>query len=749
MTTLPTPVETLTQRAGRMLQSLAVLILLACVVGRLFVGGPPTLEPVLSVATALSDSSEPTIDINEPMRVTFALVLLATVGVWLTGQALTGGMAIRQRWLAALMGVFVGVSLLSALQAADKRAVMVVWIEQSSLMAACWLAVQVFADRRHMGLLLAVAAAAGATLCLKGFNQALYEIPVMQAAREELFGRPETVFDRLHAARVAAAKPTGFFSLSNAFGSVLILLMASLAALTANRLRTGLQAMKAPSAVRGQIPLPLVQGVCAAAALLGSAVMLVMTGSAGAVAAGCVAAMCAVVLAIFGRRLRRHWRKAVVVACVLTVLAGGAVVAIGVRSDGLPGKTMTVRWHYWTASAKIVAERPLLGVGGGNFPDAYLRHRRAEAEEAVQAPHNILVHAMTQFGLLGGALYLAVIVTGLITVCRPQRTDPSPPAGRGISWLPAAVILGGAAALLRTIDSGPWDNDALVLLEVVLPTAAFLIAFVLVGRRGVVDAQIRVVRIAIGCGLGGFALHSMVSFGPWMPGPAALFWVLLGAAVGLTGGEPSPVRRWRWLVVAMMLAVIAVMGWVIARPVWAKTCAARRAGSAIRNRDWSEATARLSAAVMADARDGSLAAEQAKLHLHVAQRAPVAERAQHLVAALSAADLAIKRCSTRSDYHWLSATISGRLAASSAGQDRAGHLADAASKSVHAVSLDPMDARLRMKCAEALLAAGMNAEAVEQLDAAKDVDGRLSADSLFRLTADERAHQDDLRQRAD
>jgi hypothetical protein len=726
------------------MQSLSCLLLLACVAGRLFISEMPFLSPVLSMGD-MSEQIRPTLNLNEPLRVGLAFVLLAATAIWLIGGAVAGQILLRRRALAALIGAFVGLSLLSALHAADKRAATIVWIEQFSLMAACWLAAQIFADRRKLGLLLAVAAAVGATLCLKGFNQAFDEIPAMQAAQAQLLGEPENVFERLRAARINSAKPTGFFHLSNAFGSVLILLTACLAAVSLSRLRAGVRAMKGPEAPAGQIPLPLLQGICAALALLGCIVMLFMTGSAGAILAAAFAAICAGIVTLFHRRLRRHWRKAVIVAVVLAILGGGAVFAVGIANDRLPSKTMTVRWCYWTAAGKIVAERPLLGVGGGNFPDAYLRHRRAEAEEAVQDPHNTIAHALTQFGLPGGSVYLAVIAFGLIAVCRPRRGDSELPQGRPLPLIAALLVVGVGLLLLRAIDVGPWDEKAVILFEVVFPAAVFAALLLLFGRRPPEATDVRLVRIALGCGLAGFTLHNMVSIGAWMPGPATLFWVLLGAAMGLSDdAAPRQARRWRWPLAAGMLIIVVAVGWFVGRPTWVKTQALRQARDLFAAGSTELGDQLLLDAVKADRRDGSVSAERAKLYLYLAQRHPD-QSDLYTLPALNAAEYAIWKCPARSSYHRLSANATALYAANRPGARGTVLVTKAWERSV---DRDPMNVRLRIECAEAMLAAGMMAEAAEQLAAAQEIDEKLSADSLFRLTADERAKLDELRRRA-
>ena len=101
-----------------------------------------------------------------------------------------------------------------------------------------------------------------------------------------------------------------------------------------------------------------------------------------------------------------------------------AAVLYGIEHGRLPGgNSMLVRWQYWTASAQMVADHPLSGVGPGNFSDYYPHYKPAAALESVADPHNWPLSLITQYGPLGLLGFLAML-------CLPLwRSIVSAPAG--------------------------------------------------------------------------------------------------------------------------------------------------------------------------------------------------------------------------------------------------------------------------------------------------------------------------------
>jgi len=790
-------------RVGRALQSFAMALLLVCVCSRCFLGELPySVSFVSASAMRTGDgdalgSAGP--DRSEIARVVFAVLLLSAAAAWLVGSAVAGSLALRGGWLAIPAGLFVAWSLVSAADASDKRMAINCWLDQATILTAALLAVQVFAGRRRFMLLVTVLSAVGGALALKAAWQVWFEIPERIAEfgmyRDQWLGRfgwsrgdPQAA---LLESRVREAAPTGFFGLANLFASMLVLTLSAAVGLAGEKLAVAVKAFpgRGPPAGRsasgrspkragkgGEIDLPIMAGVLTAAVALGIAAALVLTHGRGAIGSAATCALAGLLAWRFRAGLARHWRRAAG-ACAIVFLVGvAAVVAYGLARDRLPTKTMTFRWYYWTASAGIVAEHPLLGVGPGNFPAAYLKHRRAAAEEEVKMPHNVMVHAACQFGLPGGALYLATLACFLFGATRPRP-------GRGPTDLPACLPTCGikqAGDGQAGADADPWRPEAAsrntatmiavvagvlaaryflaglpgrypgaeAVFEVILPAAALGLCLTIAawwarpsadadGQGGQVEPKSEVgaaiARLAVGAGLVAFFLHNMVSFCLWAPATALVFWTLAGACVAQTGLKERTFKALRWPVAVAGIMAVAAAVVLVCRPVMVRTSFSETA----RTEKDPDGKARLAcAAAEVDRLDPGSSADAARLMLKAAflPGSHPHDAAWSYQYALEA----IRRDPARSSYHRLAAEIAVRLAPLKL---KGGPMIDdAILHMAKAVELNPMDARLRIDYAELLASAGRAADCLRHLDAAENIDSQLFPESLWRLSDAEREH---------
>ncbi|RKY06458.1 MAG: hypothetical protein DRP66_08735, partial [Planctomycetota bacterium] len=156
---------------------------------------------------------------------------------------------------------------------------------------------------------------------------------------------------------------------------------------------------------------------------------LILCRSRGALAAGAVCAIMFVIAGVFGKALYRH-RWLLLILIILVLIAGTAVViSYGMSHGTLPGgATMLVRWQYWDGAARMYADKPLTGVGGGNFADYYPRYKIPAAPETVADPHNFILSLLSQYGPLGAIGFVAGFVVILLRVAfRRPAEDASPP----------------------------------------------------------------------------------------------------------------------------------------------------------------------------------------------------------------------------------------------------------------------------------------------------------------------------------
>lgn len=75
-------------------------------------------------------------------------------------------------------------------------------------------------------------------------------------------------------------------------------------------------------------------------------------------------------------------------------------------------KSLRYRLEYWSATSRIIAEHPLIGVGPGNFRTHYLRHKLETASEEIADPHSFLFEVLSNTGAIGGitlATFLAAV----------------------------------------------------------------------------------------------------------------------------------------------------------------------------------------------------------------------------------------------------------------------------------------------------------------------------------------------------
>jgi putative inorganic carbon (hco3(-)) transporter len=141
--------------------------------------------------------------------------------------------------------------------------------------------------------------------------------------------------------------------------------------------------------------------------------------------------------------LRWSWRWTLLAAAVGAI---GAILVVTLA--GGSGKVNFSRLNIDTSGrANLVSggidlfgERPLQGYGSGSFQDAYRDHLENK-DVPVSVSHTELVTVGAEQGLLGLALYLALIGVALGTMVAGIRGPPAPPAAARAAVLAAFVAL--------------------------------------------------------------------------------------------------------------------------------------------------------------------------------------------------------------------------------------------------------------------------------------------------------------------
>ena len=617
-------------RASEFCRNAAMVVLLSCMAARVFISEMPYRDSLLRSATpGGGDTNAPTPSAGreELARVTFPPLIILAVGLWLAGGALSGRLTVKHPVLAVMIAVLAVWSLLAAFAASDKRSALDAWIEQLALMWACLLAVQLLGDKGRFVAFTALLAAIGGVLAVKGFWQVGVEIPErigdFQANRAvrlaELGFSSGSAASAVFEARLRATTPTGFFVMSNLYASLLVIAMLAAVGLAADKTRLAVATWRAGADQRraGQVHLPALAAGLAWLLAIACAVALVLSRSRGGIVAAAVFLLVMAAVVRWKNTLAVHWRKAVIAMAVVFALAAGAVVAYGLSRGSLPTKTMAFRWYYWTGGARIAMRHPWLGAGPGNFASAYLQVRPAGAEEAVKDPHNVIVHAATQYGLPGGAMYLAIVAYVLAALARPRRDTQTPP----LDWAtpspspPVLIACTAAAALAtRALVAGSTVHGAFFVFDTVLPVVVFavmMMAALWIGWRwpsvnGATGAALTsdFSRIALAAGTAGFMLHGMIEISPWAPGAAMVFWVSAGACLAVAGPvKELDLSRIRWLKAVGAMAFLATIVVVLWQPVYRRITRTDSAAAALASGDIPKATLLAEQAAIADGLD--------------------------------------------------------------------------------------------------------------------------------------------------
>jgi O-antigen ligase len=91
----------------------------------------------------------------------------------------------------------------------------------------------------------------------------------------------------------------------------------------------------------------------------------------------------------------------------------------GSASNATSGRTKLI-----SGGLKLFAERPVQGYGSGSFETEYKRHGSQSGENATSASHTIPVTVAAEQGVVGLALYIALVSASLIVLARGAGRSP-------------------------------------------------------------------------------------------------------------------------------------------------------------------------------------------------------------------------------------------------------------------------------------------------------------------------------------
>ncbi len=471
-------------------------------------------------------------------------VLIISFVVWFITGFFSKRFSYRLTGMEIGLFVFSVAAIIGVFSAANKRTAITNYVTLLAPILMGVLLVQILDSQVKIKLLLTVIAALGvvsAYQCAEQFfvsNQMTIEQYEQnrQAVLEPLGIQPGTFAHFLFEHRLYTRGVRGFFTTSNSAGSFALLASFAAVGLFVDKLKNR------KYGVHG--PLRFVScGIAVAIVIFG----FVIVRSKGAIAASLVTVSMFVAYLMFGNWLKKHKKIIFIVCLLLLLIVGSAVVLYGVTHGRLPGgNSMLVRWQYWDGAAKMFADYPVTGVGGGNFGTFYTHYKAASALETVVDPHNFILSMLTQYGPLGLIGFLAVVSVPLWRAVSRHPVLPSTKAKQHEptftkAIIPFVIIISAALLLIRPILSPIppvstfEEKYAAVIVLYVFPVIVFIVGFLLL-TGALISSKAEYVNIAAAglfCACVGLLIHNLIDFAIFEPSVFTTFWAIMACLIAL------------------------------------------------------------------------------------------------------------------------------------------------------------------------------------------------------------------------
>jgi O-antigen ligase len=156
-------------------------------------------------------------------------------------------------------------------------------------------------------------------------------------------------------------------------------------------------------------------------------------------------------------------RATVYVAAALLAVVAVVVIAappslhFGLKgSGGSTSNATSGRTKLIDGGLELFADRPLWGYGSGSFETEYRRHGDASAANAVSDSHTIPITVAAEQGIIGLAVYVALLLAAFATLFRGAgRSPPRPTPGDTGLW-PASPFRLALAACFAALVLHTW-----------------------------------------------------------------------------------------------------------------------------------------------------------------------------------------------------------------------------------------------------------------------------------------------------
>ncbi|QDV91430.1 hypothetical protein RAS2_25290 [Phycisphaerae bacterium RAS2] len=344
-------------------------------------------------------------------------------------------------------------------------------------------------------------------------------------------------------ARLRSGAMTGYFAHPNILGSCMAMLTLCCGGIAFTRWRSGRRgAMVAPTLLAFSCAGVLIgsQSKGAGAACIASALFF-LPGMVRSIRPDLISPRITKPLS------RTFARRMVIAGWILAAVGASSLFAMLRAEPGLLGLSMRYRAMYWEGAKAMVDDVGVWGIGPDNFGRHFTRYKPVACPEEVDDPHNWLIKSFVEYGWLGAAGLLALLIGGslkLATVPSPSQEegwgegDPRAARTQSVVLNLAVVLALFALAWCILIAGAPSDFTIVMLALGLAPFALFFVAGAIerADTTSFDESDMPLLAAGLGAGLVAFLAHAFIDLALFTPGAATMFFAV--AAIALAAREP-------------------------------------------------------------------------------------------------------------------------------------------------------------------------------------------------------------------
>ncbi len=287
---------------------------------------------------------------------------------------------------------------------------------------------------------------------------------------------------------------------------------------------------------------------------------------------------------LFGRLMRAKNRPLLFGSFVTIIIAGvSVVISYGIIYDRLPTSSLWIRWQYWQATARMIADHWLTGVGPLNFGSYYPIYMNPASPELVKDPHCVSLSLLSQWGITG---FIALVWAALAIVWQITRPESAsvninkikPEKLKPLPFLTLTLGLTACSVVVQLLSQDETNGK-------LLPEAVFYIIFTRSGvfisimlaiwyflfRLNIIDTllQNRRNQAALLSCLAVFSLHNCIDFAFFTPGVTLLCALIIALLLAIQNSNTPGViysltSRKYSAIVAAVIIIGVVASWYYA-----------------------------------------------------------------------------------------------------------------------------------------------------------------------------------------